>query len=541
VEARPKGIRLRTLFKSEDEFVVAFQKLCDEQSVFVPTSKLYPTNTSCYFSLELADEAPMLRGLGTVIDAWSTNENPFKRAGMHVRVTQLTTQTEPIFERVLAARPAALRKNGPRTRNAPMTQQQWGSVVAPQTEQMDATDSTEAEAEPFPSDPDAEETANARPVTRELRSPSIPPPTTAPTRPKPVTNSAAPIAEMDEKTTETLPYDSHLLLPAFNKKPAPRPTPPPAAETAEPKRPTPAPIRPTPAPGLPPISIPVTPPPLPAPPAAAAAPAAPAPAAVEPAPSSSHAFGEMLDYPTRTATAGDFKEEESGVRRSLWQRVRGKLLVWRASFVAWWRNGEWRDGGWRKSWWANRRTAGVLAVGILVGVLFTVLLRPSRSAEPPPVAAKAAVHEPVACTPAPAAEDASKVEVAAAAAPVTKPGAKPAAGKPTTTPTKVATAAPKPAAATKPAPAPAAKPAAPAPKPPVAVAAATKPTPPATRPTPTPPATKPTATVAAAKPAAPATKPATPATTKPANKPTNVATAKPASKGNPCNAPVPCI
>jgi len=549
---RPKGIRLRTSFVSEAAFVSAFHALSDESSLFVPTDKLYPAGTSCYFSLELADESPMLRGLGIVIDSWSGADNAFKKPGIHVRITQLTAQSEPIFERLLAARPAALRKDGPRTRKAPMTQQHWGKVVAPPTTEMDTQFPDDEETA---ANADAESTVNARPITREMRSASLEAATLAsPPRAKTPTNSAAPVAELDEKTTETQRYDTYLRLPASPALPPPpsRPTPPPrvappsrlstvpgappelATGSTPPESSTSTPARGSaPAlPGIPPVpsrasDAAATRAPLPAPNTAATRAPLPAPKSEAtpsgialPALSAALAPTSSADLPPGPTDAprgsGDFftADEAQPLPEAAWatgvdappspwwKLPYWRSGAWRSSAWATWCATHWRryvrDGKWRTAWWANRRTAAVLGVGIVVGVLFTLLLRPSHSSEAPPPAKVAAI-EPPSCPPAP--------PPAIAATEPAPPPAKHAPAKPSAKP--------------------AAKPAAPAPKP--KAIATTKPETAAAAPAP-----KPKATAPAPKPAAPAV-----AQKSPAAKPTPPPS-KPA-KGNPCKASVPCI
>jgi len=576
--ARPKGIRLRTSYRSEDQFVSAFHALVDESSLFVPTEKLLPASTQCYFSVELADEAPMLRGLGIVIDSWSGSDNPFKRSGVHVRVTQLTQQTEPIFERLLAAQPVV--KNVPRTRKAPMTQQQWGNVVEPTTEMAVAFPDEGETTASAASMADREETVPAKPITREMVSASIPPPN------KPIARaemSAAPVAEMDEKTTETQRYDNQLRLPApyvlkpesasaqmkstslpgmtpapANKRAGRASAPPPVRSaqlaSAEPRGASPVPV-PVPASRSSATALP--PPPAFArasaaelapqggfargssPPATTApaiiddartavddvAPQARAAGSAEVAPQArSSTFAEEVapQAPPMladvVAAAPAHESQGWGVAEpspSKWHVIRARAIAtWqrvRAYFVqAPWRHlAYWRSGAWREAWWATRRTGGMLAAGVVVGVMFTLLLRPSHTVQVAvPLPVPADEHPAVAsCSPAAATEVADAAPAAAAAA-VTKgkpkppPAARPASKPAAPPPKAVAVATPKPAAA-----------------PPKPVATPPKPAP----------APKPAA-VAAAK----------PAPAKPAPKSTNVASNKPANR-NGCKASVPCI
>lgn len=478
--ARPKGIRLRTSFVSEAEFVAAFHELADEGSIFVPTDKLYTASTNCYFSIELADETPLLRGLGTVIESWSSPLNPFEQPGIHVHITQLTAQSEPVFERLLAARPAELHKSGPRTRKAPMTQQQWGSVIAPPTTQMDSVPSDDADLPPRNSD--AESTVNARPITRELRSPSIPPLNKAVRTKAP---SAAPVAELDEKTTETQRYEAHMRLPALGT----------ASGNTAPARAAPA---VSPPPPLANSGFTTSSTTLAAPP-----PNVPA----EEAPTAVSAQRSVVEATAASVDAATVEDDGLYALPSAWWKLAWwRDGSWRKSWWATrWRNAQWRNGGWRNQWWANRRTGGVLAAGIVVGVLFTVLLRPSHSTNVAAVAANVPAQHPApVCAPAPAATQ-NNVEVATATVLPAK-GAK-AAPKAAAAPVKVASASP---AAKSAPPASTPKSAAPAPAKSVVAAPAPKSTTPAMKSgTAAPPPTKSAPAVASTTPSKSATTPPT--------------------------------
>lgn len=128
--ARPKGLRVRIECATLEEFVEAFHRDTDASSVFVPTAKVLPEGAECAFSLELPDGQPMLRGLGVVLNSWSTAANRFGRAGVHIGFTQLTTSSEAVLEELLEAREAAPELGRKRSN----TQQLWGGVVSPTME-----------------------------------------------------------------------------------------------------------------------------------------------------------------------------------------------------------------------------------------------------------------------------------------------------------------------------------------------------------------------------------------------------------------------
>jgi len=158
---KPRGIRVRTAHTSEAEFIAAFIELCDEGTIFAPTEKMKPIGVDCAFSLELVDGTAMVRGLGVIRNAWPTEDSPFGRPGIHIKIDQLTTGTEPIFGKLLEARTATAHK--PRSRPAPSTHQLWGPPAGPPTEEMNVVEVEEPEVQELP-----------HKITKELKSPTPP-------------------------------------------------------------------------------------------------------------------------------------------------------------------------------------------------------------------------------------------------------------------------------------------------------------------------------------------------------------------------------
>ncbi len=66
-----------------------------------------PVGLETAFSIDLAHGAPALRGLGIVIEAWSTPGNRYGRPGLLLGIRKLTADSEGVFERLLAAHVAA--------------------------------------------------------------------------------------------------------------------------------------------------------------------------------------------------------------------------------------------------------------------------------------------------------------------------------------------------------------------------------------------------------------------------------------------------
>jgi len=99
-----KGLRFATRCASLEQFVAMFQRHCDAQSVFVPTPATRPVGLETAFSIDLADGKPALRGMGVVIDSWSTPSNRFGRPGIQFGIRKLTADSEKVFEQLLVAR-----------------------------------------------------------------------------------------------------------------------------------------------------------------------------------------------------------------------------------------------------------------------------------------------------------------------------------------------------------------------------------------------------------------------------------------------------
>ena len=104
---KTKGLRIATRCTSIEQFVAAFQRFCDEQSFFISTLATRPVGLETAFSVDLAGGEPALRGLGIVLDAWPTADNPFGRPGVHIGVRRLTVDSDRVFEQLLIAKAAA--------------------------------------------------------------------------------------------------------------------------------------------------------------------------------------------------------------------------------------------------------------------------------------------------------------------------------------------------------------------------------------------------------------------------------------------------
>ena len=89
-----------------DQFVAAFHRFCDAQTVFISTMNPRTVGLETAFSIDLADHTPALRGVGVVLHSWPTPQNPYGRPGLQLGIRRLTADSEPVLDRLLFAREA---------------------------------------------------------------------------------------------------------------------------------------------------------------------------------------------------------------------------------------------------------------------------------------------------------------------------------------------------------------------------------------------------------------------------------------------------
>lgn len=97
---KTKGLVVATRCTTLDEFIASFQRFCDESSFFVATLTTRPVGLETPFAILLADRSPVLRGLCTVLEAWTTPDNKYKVPGIRLGVKRLTVETAPVFARL---------------------------------------------------------------------------------------------------------------------------------------------------------------------------------------------------------------------------------------------------------------------------------------------------------------------------------------------------------------------------------------------------------------------------------------------------------
>ena len=101
---KTRALCVVTRCTSVDQFVAAFHRFCDDdQTFFVATMTTRPVGLDTAFSIQLADKQPVLRGLCTVLDAWATPDNRYKRPGIRLGIKRLTAESQIVFDRLRAA------------------------------------------------------------------------------------------------------------------------------------------------------------------------------------------------------------------------------------------------------------------------------------------------------------------------------------------------------------------------------------------------------------------------------------------------------
>src|SRR6478735_318614 len=95
---------IATRCTSVDQFIEMFHRFVDEDSFFVSTVNTRPPGLETSFSVQLADGTPVLRGLCTVLQAWTSATSPFKTPGVRLGIKRLTANSMPVFERLLVTR-----------------------------------------------------------------------------------------------------------------------------------------------------------------------------------------------------------------------------------------------------------------------------------------------------------------------------------------------------------------------------------------------------------------------------------------------------
>ncbi|MBA3394998.1 MAG: hypothetical protein H0T89_20295 [Deltaproteobacteria bacterium] len=98
------GLRVVTGCTTREQFVSVFDRFCDAKTCFIPTAETPQVGSTLSFSLRLSDGKPILRGAGVVRRAWQNFDNVYERPGVLVEIKKLSTESEAVYEQLLAKR-----------------------------------------------------------------------------------------------------------------------------------------------------------------------------------------------------------------------------------------------------------------------------------------------------------------------------------------------------------------------------------------------------------------------------------------------------
>ncbi len=104
---KTKALVVATRCSNVEQFVSTFFRFCDDSTFFVATLASRPVGLETAFSIQLEDKTPVLRGLCSVVEAWSTPANRFGRPGVRLAVKRLTNESLAVFKLLQVARKAA--------------------------------------------------------------------------------------------------------------------------------------------------------------------------------------------------------------------------------------------------------------------------------------------------------------------------------------------------------------------------------------------------------------------------------------------------
>ena len=137
--AAPKkldAIRIVTRCTDVEQFLTMFRRFCTPTSCFIPSLTTRPVGMETAFSIRLADQTPVMRGLGVVLAAWNTADNPFGRPGVHLGIQRLAPESLETFQRLLIPRMARSGSKDTIPNSAPSTIEASVPVEAAKTEEM---------------------------------------------------------------------------------------------------------------------------------------------------------------------------------------------------------------------------------------------------------------------------------------------------------------------------------------------------------------------------------------------------------------------
>ncbi|MEJ7601770.1 MAG: PEGA domain-containing protein [Kofleriaceae bacterium] len=92
------AIRIVTRCTDLEQFTAMFSRFCNPTSCFIPSLNMRPVGVETAFSIRLVDQTPVMRGIGVVLAAWPTSENPFGRPGIQLGIKRLSADSLEVFQ-----------------------------------------------------------------------------------------------------------------------------------------------------------------------------------------------------------------------------------------------------------------------------------------------------------------------------------------------------------------------------------------------------------------------------------------------------------
>jgi hypothetical protein len=103
---KKRMLRIASGCATREAFVSVFKRFCDRESIFIATRTPKPAGADLQFSITLADGAPLISGVGSVLESWTDETSPYGRAGMKIRFDGLTPSGQALVDELVAANKA---------------------------------------------------------------------------------------------------------------------------------------------------------------------------------------------------------------------------------------------------------------------------------------------------------------------------------------------------------------------------------------------------------------------------------------------------
>jgi hypothetical protein len=146
---RPRILRVVSRCATIDDFVAAFERFSDGETLFISTAEPRPVGARQPMSITLMDGSPVLQGISEVVETYSPGAGPGGRPGMRIRFLNLNARGEAVMSQLAGTKPERPLPLPPRPPNfATSGPSAEPSVV--EDNWADAMDQDETNAKPVP-------------------------------------------------------------------------------------------------------------------------------------------------------------------------------------------------------------------------------------------------------------------------------------------------------------------------------------------------------------------------------------------------------